>query len=116
MKEEIRDEWARRLESGDYEQGRAALRVRDEYCCLGVLCEMAVEAGVVKRYRDAAGYYGYMSNDMLEPEAYLLPRNVAAWAGLDDTNPASGSVSTLSAYNDSGTSFTEIARIIRAEF
>lgn len=47
LRPEIKEEWLRRLRSGDYPQGRAALNARGKYCCLGVLCEMAVEAGVI---------------------------------------------------------------------
>ena len=41
MKRAIRDEWVRRLRSGEYKQGRGGLRSQsDEFCCLGVLCDM----------------------------------------------------------------------------
>ena len=30
--------WIKALRSGDYRQGYGALKYRDEYCCMGVLC------------------------------------------------------------------------------
>ena len=48
MKQEIKQQWATALRSGKYAQGQAYLRNdRDEMCCLGVLSELAVEAGVI---------------------------------------------------------------------
>lgn len=40
MKKEIADKWVEALRSGEYNQGRGYLRVENEYCCLGVLCEI----------------------------------------------------------------------------
>jgi hypothetical protein len=40
MKKEIRDRWVTALRSGEYEQGRHDLRRGDEFCCLGVLCDV----------------------------------------------------------------------------
>lgn len=115
MNEEIRDEWVRRLEGGDYTQGRTALRIGDEYCCLGVLCEMAVEAGVVRRVPNG-NFFGY-TNGEARPEEYLLPLPVMLWAGLDTVNPWSQLLEEgLTAMNDSGVPFSEIAQIIRDEF
>jgi len=41
MKEQIKEKWLAALRSGDYKQGKAALRSKDdEFCCLGVLCDV----------------------------------------------------------------------------
>jgi hypothetical protein len=41
MKEDVKGEWVRALRSGKYRQGTGALRSKDdEYCCMGVLCEV----------------------------------------------------------------------------
>lgn len=55
MKAEVKAEWIKRLRSGKYTQTTGALhRVLgddprgDRYCCLGILCEIAVEQEVVK--------------------------------------------------------------------
>ena len=52
MKQEIKQQWITALRSGNYPQGRGYLRRIDDdgkegYCCLGVLCELAVNAGVI---------------------------------------------------------------------
>lgn len=88
--------WVRRLRSGDYPQGRGRLR-RDlrlpngkptqssGYCCLGVLCEMAVEAGAIGKIEfrpkefaggleETATYYDAMGD--------LPSEGVWVWAGL----------------------------------
>lgn len=89
MKQEIKDEWVKRLESGQYQQGQGHLRTEDDkYCCLGVLCEMAVEQGVIERwhrdYDDGSGawFYGEKSDSHLQ-STVDLPRPVQEWAGLE---------------------------------
>lgn len=37
---EIRQKWIDALRSGDFKQTSGALRDRNKYCCLGVLCEL----------------------------------------------------------------------------
>lgn len=45
----IKAKWVAALRSGTYVQGKTRLRFNDEYCCLGVLCELAVGEGVAVR-------------------------------------------------------------------
>lgn len=43
MNEELKRKWVNALFSGEYKQGRGALRGgenNDEFCCLGVLCDI----------------------------------------------------------------------------
>ena len=47
MNKEVKKKWVDALRSGEYAQGRSSLRDHDEYCCLGVLCELAVKEGVI---------------------------------------------------------------------
>jgi hypothetical protein len=46
MNEEAKRLWVAALRSGKYDQTTGALRDGVGYCCLGVLCEVAIEAGV----------------------------------------------------------------------
>lgn len=46
LKPEIKARWLAALRSGDYKQGRNYLRSRGTHCCLGVLCELAVQDGI----------------------------------------------------------------------
>ena len=48
MNSEVKGQWTTALRSGEYEQGNGVLRTIDNtYCCLGVLCELAVKANVI---------------------------------------------------------------------
>ncbi len=87
MNPEIRAEWAARLRSGEYKQGRSVLKMIDpvtgvtKHCCMGVLCELAVEAGVLT-YSDEEGdgVVRYGLNRMTGQ----LPEEVISWAQIDD--------------------------------
>lgn len=104
MNPEVKRQWLEALRGGEYTQGASALsRVRDrdgnrEYCCLGVLCDLAEKAGVVSSKlpdqdyvnraldRDGdAGYNGdvfYSDPEGRFEEASSLPVGVQEWAGL----------------------------------
>lgn len=98
------EKWVRALESGRFKQGYGQLAQGDERCCLGVLCDRAVDAGVIKNYT---------------PDAAMLSWPVAKWAGLKWRNPeyslglGQGMTRKLAVDNDRGKSFAEIAQIIR---
>ena len=48
MDPEIKAKWLEALRSGEFKQGQNVLRTaEDGYCCLGVLCELAVREGVI---------------------------------------------------------------------
>ena len=72
MNRKIRNSWTKALRSGKYSQARGRLKDHDRHCCLGVLCELAIKVGVIKRIR---------------PDQEFLPRSVVKWAGLSGTNP-----------------------------
>lgn len=83
MKTEVKKLWAAALRSGRYTQGQGQLARRgpeDEvsYCCLGVLCELAAEAGAVQR-RVPADYWAGIH---YSGETALLPEKVKEWAGI----------------------------------
>lgn len=91
MDARIRTLWLDALASGEYEKGKHALRVGDNYCCLGVLCELARTEGVVERSgRLKGGQSGYRASGSKDkPDYMVLPDAVSKWAGLEDHNPAS---------------------------
>lgn len=77
--------WADALESGEYKQGRGALCSVTEtgetfYCCLGVLCELAISQGlpVNKELTEDGRHYRF------DGSGGRLPRSVFEWA---DTKP-----------------------------
>lgn len=129
MKTEIREEWIRRLRSGDYKQGQGRLTAvlndgTTEHCCWGVLCEMGVEAGVVKPLAMNTGgglkYSAYVAYGERMREG-LPPVEVLEWSEMlqgyveSDYLPIKNRINnrvTLSEVNDSGTSFNQIADLI----
>ena len=74
LKPEIKQLWLAALRSGDYKQGRGALRnTSNEMCCLGVLCNLHAQA-----FPKIAAAQGnstvYMGDDAIPP------RDVMMWA------------------------------------
>jgi hypothetical protein len=107
MKPEVKAEWVKALRSGEYRQGTHALRsLTDKFCCLGVLCELAVKAGVTQAPVPSGPSYEYEG-------AYAVPpASTQEWSGLIDQGPGSGAVSELIGANDRGKTFAEIADMI----
>jgi hypothetical protein len=138
MNPEKKTAWLEALRSGDYAQGRNRLAVRPwsadgntapKYCCLGVLCDLAVKDGVGE-WEDLRGAFEYRGPDGKGAE-YYLPLSVVRWAGLpEDDNPNTserdssnpkctdddGESTHLGSLNDNGLSFEEIANIIEEQF
>jgi hypothetical protein len=85
MKREVRDLWVAALRDTDtYPQTKGALHNSDGYCCLGVLCEVAVKAGV---QIDVGPIPGNPDLIHYDGEVEHLPAAVVDWAGLDTNNP-----------------------------
>lgn len=133
MNPEVKSLLVDALESGKYKQGKGALKVRDEYdtthvthCCLGVLTELAKEAGIDVREEGPetngySGYYTYGERGDYE----TLPEAVQEWSGLDNigTLPGNkrvespgGTCFALAELNDNGMTFDEIANVIKENF
>lgn len=119
--------WVDALRSGDYKQGDGQLRARrtagDEFCCLGVLCELAIKDGVTVTVdrREGTDYFLY------EGQAGLLPREVIDWAGFDPDGDLEGDLDgfydvalgvagTAAELNDNGEPFANIADVIAHAF
>jgi hypothetical protein len=53
MDKEIKQLWINKLRSGEYEQGGGQLVIgegeKEKYCCIGVLCEVLVDKGVLEK-------------------------------------------------------------------
>lgn len=113
------------LRSDKYNQGRSRLRHGDEYCCLGVACDIS---GVGKWYpspkknreRERFVYdtaeVGYRS-----AEGYVLPDAVKDWLGWKtDANGTFREIVgdededdvALTGLNDAGVPFAQIADVI----
>jgi len=100
--------WVKALRSGKYKQGRYCLRQDDEYCCLGVLCEVA---GLKGRKMPSAlndRYYRYGQ----ECAITFLPDFVRKKVGMKSGNGTFGKNDLVCINDDSTSSFEEIANII----
>lgn len=81
MKPEIKAQWVAALRSGEYKQGERRLRTKDQFCCLGVLCDLHAKATDGAWNLDQRGIGVY--NDAVS----MLPGDVISWAGLDRNDP-----------------------------
>ncbi|WP_326565118.1 hypothetical protein VSH64_25070 [Amycolatopsis rhabdoformis] len=112
MDPEIKAKWIAALRSGEYEQGKRVLVENDRFCCLGVLCDLAAQAGVVVRFSSQRGFES--TSDPRDVSELSLPRAVEAWAKLGSFDPKVGGYA-LSTWNDSrDATFSEIADLIEA--
>lgn len=136
MKEEVAKLWIDALRSDRFKQTEGSLHsVKEQvivmethpdtgevlcskitpagHCCLGVLCELAIEAGVkVEKSMSRDNDY----EELYDNKAGALPASVMDWAGM---NTEDGDFETkdmcdksLAELNDAGKTFAEIADII----
>jgi hypothetical protein len=120
MNPEIKELWLQALTSGEYTQGTGYLQKDGSFCCLGVLCDLAVKAGVawseekVWNGVSATTYRDYNGDN----STTTLPDGVAEWAEIS----ASGQFSfefgdTLWELNDNRKlTFEQIAAVIDEKF
>jgi hypothetical protein len=103
MNQDIKREWVAKLRSGKYEQGKGRLRSEgNQYCCLGVLCEIGVEDGTIEP-------------PILTDEGYLYNRNSAFLpsALIEEYGLRGQETVTLMGMNDEkNMSFSHIAQYI----
>lgn len=99
MNAEVKAKWVKALRSGEYKQTDGGLRENDNFCCLGVLCDLydpTLWDASTYRVEGACGV-GYP------------PRTVKEWADLSDEQ-----VEVCAERNDNGDSFAQIADYIEA--
>lgn len=120
MKKEVKKKWLKALTSGEYTQGKNALKTtKGNYCCLGVLCD--IHRKTVKK----AGCKWDKETNAYLTETGSLPSEVMKWAGIDkdivgDSGRfkfSNGKSTTLAILNDDkGYGFTRIADVIKKYF
>jgi hypothetical protein len=91
MKKEVLGIWINALRSGQYEQASGALRNKNGYCPLGVLCDLS-------KLSDWKAEPNSNKFDYLNQLNYL-PKEVAMWAGINDDERAKFN-SFFIVYND----------------
>lgn len=104
--------WVKALRSGKYAQGQGQLKTTDGYCCLGVLCDLAVKHGIIRNFNPG------------DPDLVDYPE-VMNWVGLTEPGGAftkrNGRTDDLASLNDGGgphkrkSSFKKIADVIEKE-
>ena len=108
MKKEWKEKWLKALRSGEYEQGTGCLRNKynfvNEYCCLGVIGDLAVKEGLAI-WTDT-GWIKPKHSPKRADE--LLPKHFAeSKFGISIVQQAK-----LARRNDRGDTFEEIANYI----
>lgn len=99
--------WVQALRSGDYKQGRSALKNPHGYCCLGVACEVFPGYPTPLTRKNNDGYTSYNNNYS------FLPDIVRRWLGLS-TKGGHYNGGSLVNDNDASKTFSEIADIIES--
>jgi hypothetical protein len=126
-KKAILSEWLAALRGegaykGVYKQGKNALhtkgedRKKDTFCCLGVLCDLAVKAKIISVpvLEEFDNEFQYTDNDG-DINRAVLPIGIMEWVGLKSEDGSYGNEDTsLAETNDSGASFKKIAKIIES--
>lgn len=107
MREDVAKRWIEALRSGKYKQGQGELNCNNNFCCLGVLCDLykdelqiktrVVECGVITVYDNATT---------------LLPHSVRTFAEMKSTSGRLTKDLSLVSLNDNGKTFAEIADVI----
>lgn len=112
MKPEIAKLWIDDLLSGP-PQTIGYLQTSEGFCCLGRLCELAMQHGVkleTTPYQTAASTDVVSYNDT----SSYLPDEVMEWAGMRTSCGHYNQDQDLSMLNDNGKTFAEIAEVIRS--
>lgn len=115
MKPEVAKIWVDALRSGEYTQGKQALKFTKAgkcyHCCLGVLCEL------YDKYNEEKLTETISDNSRriiaFDGETEILPERVREWAGLLNKRGSFNSgFESLMQFNDTGSSFEDIADVI----
>lgn len=137
MNPEVKAKWLERLRSGTIPQIAGRLgNTEGGRCCLGVLCDIAVEEGVIPEavLDPVSGYYRYGNPNGLPLGVFdtngtstaTLPVGVQTWAGVRgkelelpvpvNFNPERNPAKVITLLNDAaGYTFPQIADVIEEQ-
>lgn len=135
MKKQIKKQWAKVLP--DYPQAEGSLVEKVDgvirYCCLGVLCDLAIKAGLdtvrIREWTDELWKGEPLDRVAVEVLAFSekgephwaehtggdLPLRVQQWAGLDNSNPTIDGIEAIERNDTHSNSFKKIAKHIRKD-
>lgn len=124
MKTEVKKKWVNALMNGGYVQGKGQLRQQNQYCCLGVLCDIYKENTGKGEWinpnsmddRVSLREFRYENPDgEISKAVALLPKPVREWAGLESSQPSILGMTLPELNDDNKHDFTDIASLIREE-
>jgi len=124
MKKEIAERWVSALRSGEYKQGRLYLKSERGYCCLGVLCDiLGVEWAIDDRKIESYTVYEVKDGKDGKDGKIIstLPKEIMkkigwSFSSIKDRLGYVGNQFSLTALNDTGKSFDEIANVIEKHY
>ncbi len=108
----LQKKWIEALRSGKYQQGKGMLNRGDQYCCLGVACEVL---GLPKGPIDYINKMLYIDDEAPnEVHTVFMPGNSWKKLGLFNYNgaPSNSYDDSLVGLNDKGLTFEQIADIL----
>jgi hypothetical protein len=123
MNQEIKKLWVEDLRANVALQGKGTLCSIDSdgnrrYCCLGRLCELAIQHGVAVRAEDYTLPVGHDRHTLYDDKLGVPPKSVLTWAGFESDQELmfmiDGAKEYVSLYNDYGHDFNQIADLIEA--
>jgi hypothetical protein len=110
----VQTEWLRRLRSGTIPQTKRHLKDQHGYCCFGVLCDVAMDMGLVQaKWSECPnGDWEFVPNVLYSYATQMPNKEVLDLVGMASLVSAS----TYSEMNDMGKTFSEIANKLEEEF
>ena len=118
---EIKKLWIKALRSGDYLQGYSYLQQEgNRFCCLGVLSDLGIKAGVIEESLQKNMCYAYGDQQAVSKLCYEIKK----WSGITfDYGDLEKKVTvhdskcySLASLNDAGFTFQQIADVIEEQF
>lgn len=123
MDKGIADAWIEKLSGGSIKQGRHSLCITKkdkshEFCCLGVLCELARENGLDIDIHERELHAGIISERSYNGASKFLPDSVKQWAGMKTAFGRFGKETdeTLDYLNDQSFDFDAVIKVIKEKW
>lgn len=102
MKKSVAMNWVKALRSGKYKKGKLYLKKDNNFCCLGVMCDIS---GLGKWQSNVMNQETYLTSSG-EQRSGVLPKDVELWAGLSsgkgEYRGKNGRTYSLTNWNDNG--------------
>jgi hypothetical protein len=114
MDAEVKRKWVDALRSGDYEQGMNRLRRGNRYCCLGVLCSVAIPGEWRRDHSRTEGDDVFIFRTPDGDVEYSISDNSGILTGIGLTEPQEADLITMNDKQDAD--FNKIADYIEEHY